>query len=145
MKRSVILAFATLLASAGAASAQQYAGPPPAPWHGCAETPHPDGGPCGCSVEGVFYRPGLSWSVKHAGGPGVRVYSRPVYVPSGRIDIEGPPIWVEAPPVRVAPTQIYLHPPVVHVRPSDVTVEPPQVNFVPCAEGEACKPGGERG
>lgn len=147
MKRSVIVAFAALLASAGGASAQyehQGSGPPPGPgkagpWHGCNEHQHPAGGPCACTVVRTFYRPGAPWSVSHPGGPGIRVYSPPVYVPSGRIDIQGPPIWVEAPPIRVAPVQIYLHAPDVHVKPADVTVEPPVVNFTGCPDG-GCPP-----
>lgn len=146
MKRSVIVAFAALLASATGASAQyEHQGPPPppqggpAPWHGCDEHQHPDGGPCACTVVRTFYRPGAPWSVSHPGGPGIKVYSPPVYVESGRIDIQGPPIWIEAPPIRVAPVQIYLHAPDVHVKPADVTVAPPVVNFTGCADG-GCPP-----
>lgn len=136
MYKPIIGAFAAVLAMAGAANAQ---GPgaygPPAPWHGCPEAPHGDDQPCSCMMQRTFYQPGLAWSVSYAGGPGVRVYSPPVDVPSGRIDIQGPPIYVEAPPIHVAPVQIYLHAPDVRVRPSTVTVSPPQVNFTGC-EGQ---------
>ncbi|MGZ8408214.1 MAG: hypothetical protein ACXWVJ_09325 [Caulobacteraceae bacterium] len=129
------MALAVFVGMAGTAQAQQQYGPP-APWHGCAEAPHADGSPCGCTVIRTFYRPGTPWNVSHHGGPGVRVTSPPVYVASGRIDIQGPPIYVEAPPVRVAPVQIYLHSPRVNVRPSDVVVEPPQVVFAPCEDSD---------
>lgn len=145
MYKSIIGAAFAALATFGVANADdQGAYGPPAPWHGCSETPHPDGSPCACEQERVFYQPGLAWAVNHSGGPGVHVYSRPVDVPSGRIDIQGPPIYVEAPPIRVAPVQIYLHAPDVRVRPSTVTVAPPIVNYTGCEDGRACTAQGGR-
>lgn len=136
----------TLLASAGAASAQYHPTAPQPSYQNCppVHPGHPGHADCYCAQEQVFYYPpaGPGWNVRHVGGPAVRVYSQPVYVPSGRIDIQGPPIYVEAPPIRVAPAQIYLHAPDVRVKPSQVTVEPPQVHVAPCPDGRVCGPAG---
>ncbi len=70
--------------------------------------------------------------------------SLPVTIPSGRIDIQGPPIYVEAPPIRIQAPQIYLHAPDVHVRPADVTVEPPEIHFTGCEDGRDCERAGAR-
>jgi hypothetical protein len=61
-------------------------------------------------------------------------------IDSGRIDIQGPPIYVEAPPIRIRAPQIYLRAPEVHVRPSDVTVEPPEIHFSGCEGLIECEP-----
>lgn len=138
--KTVVIAAGLVLASAGAASAQDASRGGPAPvYHGCDEHEHGPGDPCVCEREVTFYNPGRPWNISVSGGPGIRIYSRPVYVPSGRIDIQGPPIWVEAPPITVAPAQIYLHAPDVHVRPSDVTVAPPEVHYLGCDGSTTCE------
>lgn len=149
MKHLLLASMGVLLASAGTAGAQDRYGSPPPPCR--------DGGPrdsvgvCLCDYEATFYRPSAPWHHVRAGGPGIRIFGRPVHIESGRIDIQGPPIYVEAPPIRIAAPQIYLHAPEVHVRPSDVTVEPPEVHFKGCEDGRSCEPvgaghrGGERG
>jgi hypothetical protein len=146
MLKIASIAAVTLLASAGAASAQYHPTAPQPSYQNCppVHPAHPGHGDCYCAQEQVFYYPpaGPGWNVRHVGGPAVRVYSQPVYVPSGRIDIQGPPIYVEAPPIRVAPAQIYLHAPDVRVKPSQVTVEPPQVHVAPCPDGRVCGPAG---
>lgn len=139
MQKLMIAAAVGLLATAGGASAQDRYGRPPAPPVGCPDHDHHPGDGCPCEREVSFYNPGTPWSVSRSGGPGIRIYSRPVVIPSGRVDIQSPPIWVEAPPIRIAPTQIYLHAPDVHVRPSDVTVEPPEIHFTGCDTGD-CRP-----
>ena len=138
VKNIIIAAASALLATAGSASAQDYGRPSPPP-PGCPAHDHHPGDGCPCEREVTFYNPGTPWSVTRSGGPGIRIYSRPVVIPSGRVDIQSPPIWVEAPPIRIAPTQIYLHAPDVHVRPSDVTVEPPEVHFTGCEGGRDCR------
>lgn len=143
MKKTLVLAASVILAGvgfSGAANAQDRGrGTPPPVAHGCDEHPHTPGDPCVCEREVTFYNPGAPWNISVSGGPGIRIYSRPVYVPSGRIDIQGPPIWVEAPPITVAPAQIYLHAPDVHVRPSDVTVAPPEVHYLGCDGSTTCE------
>ncbi|PHY12432.1 hypothetical protein CSW58_12650 [Caulobacter sp. B11] len=47
----------------------------------------------------------------------MRVYGRPITIASGRVDIQGPPVYVEAPPIRIAAPQIYLQPPGSHRSP----------------------------
>lgn len=143
MHKLLAAAVAATLAAGGAAFAAPPPSGPPAPWHGCIETPHSDDDPCPCRVSRTFYTPGPAWSVHAGGGPGVYVTSPPVTVPSGRIDIEGPPIYVEAPPVRVEPVHIYIRAPDVRVRPSHVTVDPPVVHFEGCPEDSPCTAGGE--
>lgn len=140
IKLTVVAAAGALLALPGAALAQQSSqyGHSPAP-RDCREHAHHPNDPCACQHEAVFYHPVAPWNVSVSGGPGVRVYGRPMYVPSGRVDIQAPPVWVEAPPIRIAAPQIYLRAPDVHVRPSEVTVEPPQIHYVGC-EGGACPP-----
>lgn len=142
MQKLILAAAATaLLASAGTAVAQdRYGTRPPPPTPGCPDHDHHPGDGCPCEREVTFYNPGTPWSVTRSGGPGIRIYSRPVVIPSGRVDIQSPPIWVEAPPIRIAPTQIYLHAPDVHVRPSDVTVDPPEIHFEGCDGATVCNP-----
>ena len=147
MRKIMVAVTTALLASAGASSAMAGGPPPgpipgpPAPWHGCTEAPHADGGECPCRIHRQFYTPGPAWSVSASGGPGIYITSPPVSVPSGRIDVKGPPIYVEAPPIRVEPVQIYIRSPDVRVKPSRVTVEPPQVHFEGCPEGSTgCGP-----
>jgi len=136
-----------LLATAGAASAQDRysyaspASPSPAPGHGCHETPHTPGDDCLCDREVTFYVQPGGWNTINVRAPGVRVYGRPITIASGRVDIQGPPVYVEAPPIRIAAPQIYLHRPEVIVRPSQVTVEPPQIHFTGCEDGRPCAPG----
>jgi hypothetical protein len=154
MKYILLAGMGVLLATAGtagSASAQdRYGSPPPPP---CRDGGPRDGsGVCLCDYEATFYRPSAPWHTVSAGGPGVRIYGRPVTIESGRVDIQGPPIYVEAPPIRIRAPQIYLHAPEVHVRPSDVTVEPPEIHFEGCPDGSSCEPvgaghgrGGERG
>lgn len=146
MRKLMVAVSTALLASASAGSAMAGGPPPgphpgpPAPWHGCTESPHPDDPNCPCRVNRQFYVPGPAWSVSASGGPGIYITSPPVSVPSGRIDVKGPPIYVEAPPIRVEPVQIYIRAPDVRVKPSRVTVEPPQVHFEGCPEGSTdCK------
>lgn len=144
VQKLILAAAATaLLASAGSAVAQDRYGtrPPPPPPTGCPDHDHHPGDGCPCEREVTFYNPSTPWSVTRSGGPGIRIYSRPVVIQSGRVDIQSPPIWVEAPPIRIAPTQIYLHAPDVHVRPSDVTVDPPEIHFEGCEGGTVCNPG----
>jgi hypothetical protein len=88
----------------------------------------------------VFYGPTAPWGTIRVRAPGVRVYGTPVVVPTGRIDIQGPPVYVDAPPIHIQAPQIYLHRPEVFVRPSSVTVAPPEIHFTGCAEGERCEP-----
>ena len=140
IKRTVVAAAGALLLLPAPALAQQHSRydspPPPADCRDHAHTPNDS---CTCQHEADFYRPVQPWSVSYSGGPGIRIYGRPVLVPSGRIDIQAPPVWVDAPPIRIAAPQIYLRAPDVHVRPSEVTVEPPEIHYVGCASG-GCPP-----
>ena len=147
MKRTIIAGLGLLLASAGSAYAggetsDEHYGYLPTKPRDCVEPAHNPADDCLCDREVVFYRPGTGWGNITVRSPGVRVYGRPVYVASGRIDIQGPPVYVDAPPVRIAAPQIYLHRPQVYVRPSDVTVEPPQIHYTGCEDGSDCKPAG---
>lgn len=139
-----VLAAATAIA--GAANADPYGTPYGAP---TPPPPPPSGGgyggggtsiDCLCTRAVVFYGPTAPWPDIRIRAPGVRVYGTPVVVASGRIDIQGPPVYVDAPPIHIQAPQIYLHRPEVYVRPSTVTVEPPEVHFSGCAEGERCEP-----
>lgn len=143
MKEKIVaglIAFAAVAGVAGVAAADPY-GPPPPP-SGGGYGPPPPGGPadCVCTRVVTFYGPPSTYGNITVRAPGVRVYGAPVVVPSGRIDIQGPPVYVDAPPIRVQAPQIYLHRPDVYVRPSSVTVEPPEIHFTGCDEGERCEP-----
>ena len=138
MKTFAMIAASLMLATPGAAGAEVL---PVASPDDCRDHAHNPNDPCACQHEAIFYQPVAPWHVSRPGGPGVRVYGRPVVIPSGRVDIQGPPVWVEAPPIRIAAPQIYLHAPDVHVRPSEVTVEPPEVHYVGCEDG-GCAPVG---
>ena len=143
MKEKLIAGLIVVAAAAGAAgfaSADPYGPPPPPPGGGYGPPPPGPGPDCLCTRVVVFYGPTAPWGDIHVRAPGVRVYGTPVVVPSGRIDIEGPPVYVDAPPIHIEAPQIYLHRPQVYVRPSTVTVEPPEVHFTGCADGERCEP-----
>lgn len=132
-----------LLASAGiagAAGADPYGPPPPPPGGGYGPPPPVSPTDCLCTRAVVFYGPTAPYGDIRVRAPGVRVYGTPVVVPSGRIDIQGPPVYVDAPPIHIEAPQIYLHRPEVYVRPSTVTVEPPEIHFTGCAAGETCEP-----
>jgi hypothetical protein len=142
VKRNLLAGMIVLIATvgtAGIASARDPYGPPP--------PPPPGGGygggssiDCLCTRAVVFYGPTAPWGDIRVRAPGVRVYGTPVVVPTGRIDIQGPPVYVDAPPIHIQAPQIYLHRPDVFVRPSTVTVAPPEIHFTGCAEGERCEP-----
>jgi len=140
VKHSLIagLSILVLSAVAGVASAHDPYGPPPPSGGGYGPPPGPID--CLCTSLETFYVPTAPWADIRVRAPGVRVYGTPVVVPSGRIDIQGPPVYVDAPPIRIAAPQIYLHRPEVYVRPSTVTVEPPEVHFSGCETGERCEP-----
>ncbi|MDP1630785.1 MAG: hypothetical protein Q8L66_05135 [Caulobacter sp.] len=136
MKRTLISGLFALVAvtTAGAANAggsHDPYGPPP-----------PSGPPadCLCTRSVVFYGPTAPYGNINVRAPGVRVYGTPISVPTGRIDIQGPPVYVDAPPIHIQAPQIYLQRPQVYVRPSNVTVDPPEIHFVGCADGERCEP-----
>ena len=142
MKYILIAGVGALLMSAGNAGAQdRYGYDRPQMVRDCPDESYhrPEDG-CLCDKEAVFYRPTGPWADIRVQSPGVRVYGRPVCVASGRIDIQGPPVYVDAPPVRIAAPQIYLHRPQVYVRPSEVTVEPPQIHYSGCEDGTTCAP-----
>lgn len=144
LKKCAIVLASLALAAPGAVSAAEVAvphDPPPGP--DCDEHRHHPDDACVCDHYADFYGPVAPWRVSLPGGPGIRVRGRPVVIPSGRVDIQGPPIYVEAPPIRIQAPQIYLHAPDVHVRPSDVTVEPPEIHYVGCPDGQPCRPAGE--
>lgn len=86
--------------------------PPPPSYPPAPRPPSPPPGPpvddCLCTRPVVFYGPTTGWGDIRVAAPGVRVFGEPVVVPSGRIDIQGPPVYVDAPPVRVAAPQIDL-------------------------------------
>ena len=144
LKKCAIVLASLALAAPGTVSAAEVAvphDPPPGP--DCDEHRHHPDDACVCDPYADFYGPVAPWRVSLPGGPGIRVRGRPVVIPSGRVDIQGPPIYVEAPPIRIQAPQIYLHAPDVHVRPSDVTVEPPEIHYVGCPDGQPCRPAGE--
>ena len=119
---------ATLLASAGAASAgdrhHRHASPAPVRYDAS----------CACNVPVVtmpFYTVRPAQPPIYVRAPGIRVSAPPVYAPAPTIYVQSPTIYVDAPPVHVAAPQVYLEAPAVNVRPSDVTVAPPEVHFTP--------------
>lgn len=138
MGKYAVVAASLVLAIPGPLQAQDraYRSPPPAECD--AHRHHPDER-CVCDHYADFYAPVAPWNLTRSGGPGVRVRGRPMVIPSGRVDIQGPPIYVEAPPIRIEAPQIYLHAPEVHVRPSEVTVEPPEIHYVGCPDNRPCE------
>jgi hypothetical protein len=147
VKRNLLagtIVFIATVGTAGVASAGGPYGPPspPPPPSGGYGPPAPGGSSidCLCTRAVVFYGPTAPWGTIRVRAPGVRVYGTPVVVPTGRIDIQGPPVYVDAPPIHIQAPQIYLHRPEVFVRPSTVTVAPPEIHFTGCAEGERCEP-----
>ena len=147
MRNKIIagVVFALAVGAAGVASAADpYGPPPPPPGGGYGPPPPPGPGPgsidCLCTRAVVFYGPTSSWGDIRVRAPGVRVYGTPVEVATGRIDIQGPPVYVDAPPIHIQAPQIYLQRPQVYVRPSTVTVDAPEIHFSGCAEGERCEP-----
>jgi hypothetical protein len=156
MKTVMAISLATLLVSAGGASAQAYYSP--AGGGACPPNTHGSAQGCVCDEQVIFYTPGGGapgyggyggGAPGYGGGynvhlyaPGVRISGPPVNVPSGDVYVQGAPIYVQAPPVHVASPQIYLERPQVYVQPSQVTVEPPTVHVADCADGSSCEMAG---
>ena len=101
MKNKIIAGVVFVLASAaagGAFASDPYGPPPPPPGGGGGPPPPPPSSiDCLCTRAVVFYGPTSSWGDIRVRAPGVRVYGAPVEVATGRIDIQGPPVYVDAP------------------------------------------------